>query len=68
MTLNLTINDCVQAFDAPLSVTQLLEQLDLIGKPVAVELNLELVPHAQHATTQLSDGDCLEIVSLTGGG
>jgi len=52
----------------PLSVAGLLEELSLAGKPVAVELNREVVPRARHAETILRDGDTLEIVTLVGGG
>ncbi len=50
------------------SVTELLAELGLAGQPVAVELNQELVPRKAHATTRLSDGDRLELVTLVGGG
>ena len=50
------------------SVTELLAELGLVGQPVAVELNQELVPRKAHATTRLSDGDRLELVTLVGGG
>ena len=35
---------------------------------VAVELNLEVVPRAQHGATVLREGDKLEVVTLVGGG
>jgi sulfur carrier protein len=35
---------------------------------VAVELNLEVVPRAQHSSTALREGDRLEVVTLVGGG
>jgi len=38
------------------------------GKPVAVEVNLELVPRQRHAEHRLAEGDRLEIVTLVGGG
>jgi sulfur carrier protein len=50
------------------TVAQLLDDLGLKGKFVAVEVNLELVPRQQHATHQLAAGDRLEIVTLVGGG
>ena len=36
--------------------------------PVAVERNLEVVPRKDHATTELRDGDRIEIVHFVGGG
>jgi sulfur carrier protein len=50
------------------TVLGLLEQLELASKPVAVEVNLELVPRAQHGQQRLNDGDRLEVVTLVGGG
>jgi sulfur carrier protein len=66
--VHVIVNDQSQQYPDGLTVTQLLQQLGLAGKPVAVELNQELVPRGQHADTPLHDGDRLEIVSLTGGG
>jgi len=50
------------------SVLQLLEQLDLVGRRVAVELNLDIVPRSAHETTILQPGDRVEVVHAIGGG
>jgi sulfur carrier protein len=50
------------------TVAALLRQLNLDGKPVAVEVNLELVPKQLHAQRRLAEGDRVEIVTLVGGG
>lgn len=50
------------------TVANLLERLDLTGKRVAVELNLDIVPRSQHAATALSEGDQVEVVHAIGGG
>ncbi|MEN6449822.1 MAG: sulfur carrier protein ThiS [Thermoguttaceae bacterium] len=50
------------------TVAALLEELQLAGKPVAVEVNRQLVPRHRHTEHRLSDGDRLEIVTLVGGG
>ncbi len=50
------------------TVAGLLEELRLAGKPVAVEVNLELVPRQRHGQHRLAEGDRLEIVTLVGGG
>ncbi|WPP44284.1 sulfur carrier protein ThiS [Pseudomonas sp. AN-1] len=59
-----------EALDLPdgLSVADLLSHLDLAGKRVAVELNLDIVPRSQHAVTRLGDGDRVEVVHAIGGG
>jgi len=50
------------------TVAQLLAQIDVSGKRVAVERNGDLVPRSLHASTLLADGDRLEIVVAVGGG
>ena len=50
------------------TVAELLHELRLDGRPVAVEVNLELVPKQHHAERRLAEGDRLEIVTLVGGG
>jgi len=50
------------------SVAALLDELHLASRPVAVEVNLELIPRDQHAAHRLAEGDRLEIVTLVGGG
>ena len=59
-----------EALDLPdgLSVADLLERLELTGKRVAVELNLDIVPRSQHAATRLAEGDRIEVVHAIGGG
>lgn len=46
----------------------LLAQMDLGERRVAIELNLEIIPRSQHAETQLSANDRVEIVHAIGGG
>jgi len=50
------------------AVAALLDELHLASRPVAVEVNLELIPRDQHAAHRLAEGDRLEIVTLVGGG
>ena len=51
-----------------LTVSQLLEQLRLDPRQVAVEVNYELIPRVRHAEQVIHKGDRLEIVTLVGGG
>ena len=50
------------------SVCELLEQLGLQNRRVAVEVNQHIVPRAQHADHRLQNGDKVEIVHFVGGG
>ncbi|WP_120994874.1 sulfur carrier protein ThiS [Stutzerimonas urumqiensis] len=50
------------------TITDLLERLELAGRRVAVELNLDIVPRSQHPATPLKEGDRVEVVHAIGGG
>ena len=50
------------------TVSGLLEELDIRGGAVAVEINRDIVPRAKHPSTVLRDEDEIEIVTAVGGG
>jgi sulfur carrier protein len=50
------------------TVAELLRELGLDPRQVAVERNREIVPRAEHGQAVLGDGDELEIVTFVGGG
>ena len=66
--MQVTVNG--QGMDVPNGVTiaQLLEQLEITHPAVAVELNFQIQPRTVFEEQVLCDKDCLEIVSLVGGG
>jgi len=66
--IELLINGETRVFPASLTLAQLIESLDLVGKRIAIEKNGEIVPRSQHAETALAQGDRLEIVVAVGGG
>lgn len=66
--IELTVNGETKSVNAGLSVAGLLEELQINGRKVAVERNLEIVPKSLYADTQLESGDRLEIVAFVGGG
>src|SRR5437016_13750257 len=51
-----------------LIVRELLPKLGLDPAKIAVERNLEIVPHSQYADVTVGEGDRLEIVHFIGGG
>lgn len=55
-------------FDGVNSVAALVEALQLDGRKLAIERNLEIVPRSAYDTTALCDGDRIEIVHFIGGG
>lgn len=66
--MDISVNGQPHHVPEGVTVAALLELLGLAGKPVAVEINLELVPKPKHAARQLGSGDRVEIVTLVGGG
>ena len=62
------INGASRVFDRSLNVAQLIQDLALSGKKLAIERNGELVPRSQYAECHVVDGDRLEIVVAVGGG
>jgi sulfur carrier protein len=51
-----------------LSVARLLEELQMRPGRVVVELNRNIVSREAHGSTELTEGDALEIVHFVGGG
>jgi thiamine biosynthesis protein ThiS len=50
------------------SVRDLLGELRLDARYLAVEINRAVIPRARHVETLLQPGDIIEIVTLVGGG
>jgi sulfur carrier protein len=66
--MKLTINGEERDFPAPVSLSDLLDQLGMKRDRVAVERNHAIVPREQWSQTELAAGDRLEIVHFVGGG
>jgi sulfur carrier protein len=67
-TIDIVINGVSRTVPAGLTLTGLIDHLGLTGKRVAVERNRVIAPRATHATTLVSAGDRLELVTFVGGG
>lgn len=65
--MKVNINGEMRELDGQ-SVLQLLESLSIDPRKVAVERNLEILPKGEYGSTQLADGDSIEIVHFVGGG
>jgi thiazole synthase len=66
--IEININGHRKTLPQPLSIRELIGSIGLEPRKVAVEVNREIVPHAQHAERRLRAGDAVEIVTLVGGG
>jgi len=66
--MQITVNGESRTLDTVSTVEQLLAEIGLDSRKVAVERNREIVPKSLYAGTRLADGDALEIVHFIGGG
>ncbi len=66
--MRIFLNGEEKTLSTALTVTQLLEELGLAGRLVAVEVNREIVPRGRHAQVRLKDDDRVEVVFAIGGG
>ena len=68
MGMNIKINGEDKEIASGLSVAGLLEELQIRPARVVVERNRAIVARDVYASTQLAEGDTLEIVHFVGGG
>lgn len=66
--MNITLNGTAREIPEGLTVKELVEHLGLGGGPVAVEVNREIVPRAEHPSRKVAADDAVEIVHFVGGG
>ncbi len=66
--MEITVNGETTDIAQNCSAAQLVEQLGLIGKRIAIEVNQEIVPRSTYNNHILSPGDKVEIVHAVGGG
>ena len=66
--MKVKINGEAQDIPDGLTVADLLEHLAMPAARVAVERNLNILPRAEWASTQVSANDSYEIVHFVGGG
>lgn len=65
--MKLTVNGDTLTLDGT-TIADLVTQLNLAGRRLAVEVNRDIVPKSRHADFILKDGDVVEIVHAIGGG
>ena len=66
--MKISLNGEPHELAGPLTLTALLGQLNIDPRRVAVEHNLNVVKRANYDSTQIEDGDEIEIVNFVGGG
>ena len=66
--MEVNINGDTTDLPPRISVHQLLNRQGLLGKRLAIEINMEIVPRSAFTTQYLEEGDHIEIVHAIGGG
>ena len=66
--MRIFLNGEAKVMNVAPTVTQLLTELGLSERRVAVEVNQEIVPRSRHAEYRLQDDDRVEVVFAVGGG
>jgi thiamine biosynthesis protein ThiS len=66
--LRITLNGEPYELDQPITVAELLLQLSIDPRRVAVEHNLAILRRQRFADTLVHNGDRIEIVNFVGGG
>lgn len=66
--LSIVLNGSSRLCADQATVADLIRELALEGKRIAVERNGEIVPKSRHADTRLASGDRIEVVRAVGGG
>ncbi|MEM8829589.1 MAG: sulfur carrier protein ThiS [Cyanobacteria bacterium P01_G01_bin.19] len=66
--INIQVNGETRTCPAAISLPELLNQLQLNPRLIAVEYNGEILHRQYWDTTQMQSGDRLEIVTIVGGG
>ncbi len=66
--MKITLNGDAFEVAGPLTVSALLTHLDIDARRVAIEHNLVVLKRASFDSTEVRDGDQIEIVNFVGGG
>ena len=68
LDLSVRVNGEPRRVPGPVSIAEMLSELGLDPRKVAVERNLEIVPRSSLGKVCVKDGDAFEIVHFVGGG
>jgi thiamine biosynthesis protein ThiS len=66
--MKIILNGDLMEFVPPMTIGALLARLEIDSRRVAVEHNLTVLKRAAFESTEIRDGDQIEIVNFVGGG
>lgn len=66
--MNIVVNGELRDLADGGTVQNLIDELELGGRRLAIEVNREIIPRSQYDSHSLNEGDRVEIVHAIGGG
>lgn len=66
--MQISLNGEIRQLRDGMTVADLVDELGMGDRRIAVEINLNIVPRSLHAQQVIHDGDKVEIVQAIGGG
>ncbi len=66
--MKIIVNGCQREYSDGVAIADVVADLDLTGKRIAIELNKEILPFDQYTVKKIQADDCIEIVQAIGGG
>ncbi|MFQ5454734.1 MAG: sulfur carrier protein ThiS [Nitrospirota bacterium] len=66
--MKIFVNDTIRKVDKLATLSSLLNEMQIKGEMIAVELNLKIIDRKDFSNTLLNEGDRIEIINFVGGG
>lgn len=66
--MNIIVNGNERTLDDGRTLANLVEDMGLTDRRIAVEINKEIIPRSAYNDCLLQPGDCVEVVAAIGGG
>ncbi|HLW73644.1 MAG TPA: sulfur carrier protein ThiS [Gammaproteobacteria bacterium] len=66
--MQIVLNGTATELPGDCTARELVEQLALTGKRIAMEVNGEILPRSTYAERRINEGDKVEIIHAVGGG
>lgn len=66
--MKITLNGTTRSMSDHCTISDLITELGLSEKRLAVEVNLDIIPRSEHPSYQLKENDKVEVVHAIGGG
>ncbi|MBI2068091.1 MAG: sulfur carrier protein ThiS [Deltaproteobacteria bacterium] len=66
--IDIYLNGEIQKFEAPITLSEILERLRIPLSAMAIAVNREIVPRSEFPLFKIKEGDRIEVVKAVGGG